>query len=416
MGKIVVSITPSKYFVLGMVFLLYNGGAISKIISIPHFTLISLIIVGTIDLLLLPYVFSAVEIRKSLFLVVLLYFFPIVVSVISDSNSTKQAIIRFVSAVSIVIYTNYLISLYKQESLSIFFTLFEVLIYANLLSMLFYPNGMYRTVNTGVREYIIENSKDYIRTDTSRVHWLLGHQTLLMEYVLPALCIILLIEIKKESDIRTRVLAFTCIVEIIIANSASNYLILFSFVALVLIYYRFDALKDKLIYGLFLAIYVFYSTLIVLPALDRIMTILTVLMNRKVELASRIRVWSNAIYSIRKEPIIGHGVIDESSDAIWNTFGLANPHSEYLYFLYESGIIGLLLFTLFIISAGKKCSNVFQFKEAKISMAFIVTMLLAMITDDYLLRHHFILMMYVICFRIEDIIGMNDYVMSEDLA
>lgn len=128
----------------------------------------------------------------------------------------------------------------------------------------------------------------------------------------------------------------------------------------------------------------------------------------------RIWLWSNAIKQIKKQPILGFGLGSQENlfkwqvekDLLGEKFNFEttqaalklaelNLHNQYLQFLYESGIIGLLLFISFLIALIRLFYQKKNFKELLVFTFILIFMLTENIISRQMGIHFFA---FMLCF------------------
>jgi len=74
----------------------------------------------------------------------------------------------------------------------------------------------------------------------------------------------------------------------------------------------------------------------------------------------RVVIWENSLELVREAPIVGHGLgsfereyprVVARNETGWRATASADPHNQYLYFLAETGVVGLLAFLWWIAAA-----------------------------------------------------------------
>lgn len=314
---------------------------------------------------------------------------------------------RLVESVSLVLLLEYMFQRYgNRRTISTLMLYFEVLHYGNLLTMLLYPNGLYHAVYYGTHEAGVRNTASFVRTANDRVQWLLGHQTQLIRYVLPALTVGLLYSYlcaaKHKLVLRTKLLFLACLLEIIIAASATNYVVVaIMFLSLLLL-----EAKVKIKPWHFIpAIVLIYSLLMKTGGFQMLTSLMTNLLNRDVDLATRISIWARAIAAWLKHPVIGCGYLTDGGSKIWTILGnYGNPHSTYLWILYEEGIVGIVLFAVMYVYSCRNIRKYWNQKPTNVIFAAIIAMLVSMITEDHIFRYPFMLILIVVCSHVNDLV------------
>jgi O-antigen ligase len=104
----------------------------------------------------------------------------------------------------------------------------------------------------------------------------------------------------------------------------------------------------------------------------------------------------NVINAEKKHIIFGYGYLKENTTFIWGLLGRGNPHSGYLWYLFECGIVGTVIFVLFILSPFYFCKKISNKKLVHVFIAASFAYCIGMISDDYLMRVPIALMVFMI--------------------
>ena len=123
-------------------------------------------------------------------------------------------------------------------------------------------------------------------------------------------------------------------------------------------------------------------------------------LGRTVKISTRVSIWQNTISAIFKHPFIGYGAFDEESTYIRELLGLGNPHSEFLWVGFEAGIVGMIAFIIYIHLVGAQYNKSIKNIISVIIYAAFCGVLLSMITDDYLFRNPFTLLILCMTYNI----------------
>ena len=381
-----------------ILFIFFIPTFISRVINIPYWGTICYLCILLMDAY---FIFKRKYQSELVFWTFAFYGYFVLITLFKNSGEVLNATMRLFNAVSFVIIVEYIFNKFEiKKTVSIFMKSMEIFNYLNLLFMIIYPAGMYKVVTNGVYEEIVKVDRGAVRTN-ARVLWLLGHQTTLSRFTLPAISIALIYcFVKKgkfEWNIRSVMLIAVCLLETIFANSAGNYILLGLFVMLLVMFKFHGKIKTVYIYIAIVATYVFFLTASGQLALFDWMS---KSMQRSVQISTRLPIWINTIKYWMEKPIFGWGYINESSDTIRRMLTLGNPHSSYLWALFEGGIVGLLLMILFLQKITKGMKKYWNINVARIIFAVFVCFMVGMIDDDYIFRFPQELMLFSMVYHI----------------
>lgn len=390
---------------LGYTFVLifYIKTFITEIVDIPHFYTISTIVV-MVPCFFILYSYSLCKCLPKFFVYTLLFHFVFVIFTISNPSQIPFAIARLIRISSFVLLLEYLYSVYNDDFIEIIMFFTEVLNYANLLSMILFPNGIHHMLTRGIYEEIVKTEPGWVRTGDTRVLWLLGHQTGFARYIIPAIIVGIIYSYIHENRAickRSIILYCVCLAELLIANSATNYLVVTAYFVFIILL-RFN-IKIKV--GFFFPIYfVFYSLVGLLSDRLRFLEWMSQVMGRTVRISNRVVIWKNTIDAIIEHPLLGHGAIDEDSELIRQMLGLGNPHSQFLWVLFEAGIFGLSAWYLYMKRVERNYSQITGSNSISIMIyAGVLSTMVAMLSDDYLFRNPYTLLLFFFCYHCPEI-------------
>ena len=401
-GKIVININNILFTIM---FIIHVTTFVTRIVDIPGWSSICFFIICIGDIFFLSYYIKQKKMNKLLIVTIIFFSYFLIPTIFTCPNELMLCLTRTIRRISFMLLIIYLFDVFSVERVvNILMQVVEVLNYVNLFFMILYPNGMYHSVTGIYGDEVIRNTGTFVRTGTTRVHWLLGHQTVLIKFILPALCISILYSyIVKGSNrlvIRSKLLIFVCLIETIIANSATNYLV----IALVCGIYLVQKIKFRIdikyIFVGILMLYAFFYFTANDEWLNSFLEWLSNIMGRRVIISSRIVVWNNTISTWLDSIILGQGYLNESNIEIWKRLSLGNPHSSFLWILFEGGVIAFAIFVYYLWIC---CKNNFKYLYNDIAIiihSIFVSAFIAMITDDYIFRDSFFLILFALSYYI----------------
>lgn len=379
-------------------FIFFLPSFITRAVDIPYWGNLCYFIILLSDIYILG---KRKKITLPTLWTIILYGYFLLITVINNLDDVFACMLRTFLAFSFVLTVEYIFIKYKtKKTISILLNSMEVFNYINLISMIIYPTGMYKVVTNGIYEEIVKVEIGAVRSE-QRVLWLLGHQTLMIRFTLPAICIALIYIYlnggKIRNNYRSIALIAVCLAETVIANSAGNYLILFVFLTFIILFHFRGKIKSWMIYPIIVAVYIFFLTS---SSELNIFTLLSDIMNRSVKISTRIPIWLNTLAAWTEKPIFGWGYINENSTVIRQMLSLGNPHSSYLWALFEGGAVGLILLIIYLQKFAKKIQNCWNSKSAQIIYAAFISTMIAMIDDDYIFRFPQMLIIFILVFHI----------------
>lgn len=232
---------------------------------------------------------------------------------------------------------------------------FELIIYINLITEIFWPDGLYTEVST------IVHTKN----------WFLGYYNGHSAYFIPALMFAWLYWNRTRKLFRPITLTIIIFISAVLSWSGG---VLMSLACMTLVFLFFkNRTKIMNYYNYWLLHLVFFFSIKVMHIQDLFIWLLTDVLGKMGSLIFRIRIWDYALQSFMKSPLIGYGL----QDLYVRVAELHSPHGVHahnmlLELLYQGGTIGLILFVLIVIVAGRNIMKHRNTQESKIvSIAFL---------------------------------------------
>ena len=398
-----------RYVFFSFIYLCFYPSFVTRIVPIPFWgsicnTAIYISVILFLPLFLVNRKFNSYIVTSCALFVIL----NVATLLVGRRDDLSASTVRMIRCIAFVLITEYLIQfLHPKQSLSILMLVMEIINYANFVSMFIYPNGMYHTEWINGQDVAVKTLPGYIRTN-ERVHWLMGHQSTTIRFILPAICIAILYDYVCENStnknrmvrntrlsVRSACMFCVCFGELLISSSGGNYIVTIIFFLLVFLFKK--SLKIRM-WWMPCLIVAFYSISSLL-AQSSIFDLIGLLVGRSVDLISRCRTWKVVLDSCSKRLFLGYGYINESSVSLRHLMdNYGNPHSDYLWILFEGGIIALVIFAVLLIIIGRKSERVENSIERYTFAAFVCFMIM-MLDDDHIFRSQYMLVIPSLCYH-----------------
>lgn len=231
------------------------------------------------------------------------------------------------NTVSFLFMVDYFLKKYTNIFIdSVFYVLFFLVTF-NLILIILYPRGIY---NIGL---------------INRSYWLFGHVNNMPEFIFSSLVISAIVYYKEKSIKKAMalILLVSSILTLFLGKSATS-IVCMAFILFFTIFRKINInLRNTYIFAI-----IFFVLIVVLNNNFRIIDNINLLFNRSVTFTGRTYIWEKTLFYIKNRPILGNGI--EPTATYLFKIGFTAPHNRYLYILYRSGIVGLILFTLFILN------------------------------------------------------------------
>jgi len=225
----------------------------------------------------------------------------------------------------------------------------EIMIYANLASiLLYYPNGMYRNA-----------SSNY-------VCYFLGYHNSFILYVFPSIVIAFLYLSTTGKKLRPILVMIAGVLSIFITWSATSICGLLVFAATLLLCKT--SAKEIITYPNIFAVTMAANLLIsVFRIMDRVLWVTIFVesfLKKQITLTGRIYVWDSFYHYFSRSPWLGYGVNMRIRSSIGTAY---HTHNTWFQCLFEGGLPALLIFLIFNFLVGKQIRKHAQ----KISSTFL---------------------------------------------
>ena len=228
---------------------------------------------------------------------------------------------------------------------------YEILIYINLISILMFPNGLYKTI--------------------SNKNWFLGYYNSHIQYFLPALIFALLYNGKK-AVIRRMVLISAMFISSFLTWSGGSIATLF----VIVFCYLFTINKTSIFnyYSYWMIQPAFFALVILNGKIGYLKWIVGEVLGKWHSFNNRIRIWNIELKHIPDFYLFGKG-IEYSPVRVRVYFKMpwaVHAHNFILEALHQGGIIYLFLLSILILYTGRKILTVNYDRRIKvISLAFL---------------------------------------------
>ncbi len=175
-------------------------------------------------------------------------------------------------------------------------------------------------------------------------NFLLGFDNGNVLVILPAMIlnyVICYIEKNDKLCLRKIFTWILTIISVISINSATTTVGLIVFI-LLLVVEKFDVLKVINRKALMLGIVVLFVSINILNMQSIFSQMIVDMLGKDLTFTGRVRLWEIALQGFFGAPILGHGIDPEVQRAVF--LGVSSAHNQILDILYQTGIVGLILF------------------------------------------------------------------------
>lgn len=269
------------------------------------------------------------------------------------------------SILGLIFSLEYMFKKNCKDAINVLMVIFELIIYANFITVVLFPKGLYN-----------------VEEDATRFYWLVGHQNQTILYVLCAIVLATLYSRYVKGSItlvnRSKLLIIASIATIIMIWSATAVAGL-SIMIIVLILDKMNIkLNTKQAIIVSLAVFL---TFVVFQWQQYFSVIIVDMLKRELTFSRRTRIWENALYYIERKPLLGYGV--EADIIAKMRFGFSTCHNKYLYILYQGGMVLFSCFLVLLFTVAKKLDAFVKEYGVIILIGVIWALLIQMQFESY---------------------------------
>ncbi len=275
----------------------------------------------------------------SIYIYIIVYYSILFFSTIIHGGAYYNLIVEFI----IVVTWGTIFELYKNKDNKTFWKsleiTFDIIIIINFLTIIIFPNGFYK------------NSSGYSS------NYFLGYDNNMITFILPALCISFInaYKEKKKINIRTIILYSISLLSIFITWSATSVFAII-LLTIMLIASKLGLIKKEINIKKSFAVIITIVILLVILRIQNIFEYFIVdFLKKDLTFTGRTLIWDLFISKIKQAPLLGYGIIDNFK--LIETVGAGHAHDLYLNIMFQSGIIGLIVFCLILYKTFKTLKN-----------------------------------------------------------
>lgn len=219
----------------------------------------------------------------------------------------------------------------------------ELLVFANFITILVYPNGMY--------------------TSTYKANWLLGYDNCHILTILPLLCISLIVFTFQNNYFELILSLIISCVTIIIRWPATSLvgMFIFLFFALLPLFRNKTNFFNVLSYSV--TSIIIFLIIVIFRLQEYFSFIIVNILHKNLTFTGITRIWDRVLDLIQKCPIIGYGKMS-GIGIMEGNHEITHAHSYILQVLYMCGAIGLIAFFIVNFFA---CNELFKHKNSYIA-------------------------------------------------
>lgn len=248
------------------------------------------------------------------------------------------------------------------------FSVLEVLVYANFITVLLFPKGIYRT-------------------DLYTANWLLGYKNYHIRTILPIICMTLIRSYYRYGRIslRTWVLLACSACTLVFVGSATALVGYTIFIGLLMLYHSKKKAIPKIItlMNVLIASVIVLIGIIVFNIQDYASYLIENILGRNLTFTGRLPIWKMSILSFLKKPILGYGYLTGDEYVRMYNAGRAftHPHNYIFYILLTGGLLLGIISIIGYYMASRMINRNIKFVYSKIILFTLCSFLVMGITE-----------------------------------
>lgn len=283
--------------------------------------------------------------------------FWIVAQTIIQGVKNNDCIYSFVLVVTQGILFNYMLKKDNEEAINAILATFEIIVTFNLLSIIFFPNGMY---NWG----------------SERIFTLIGHANSTILYVLPMAALSWIAYREFHKTMRWVCDNIVCLLSVILINSATGLVMYAVFLFFMFTPKILKKLKLISVWKFFVLILLVSIGIIIYNVQEVFSNIVEIVLNRSLDFTGRTHYWGRHLELIKEHPILGYGAVPGEL-----RYGGLSAHNFFLEVLFEGGIIFLGFVAWFYYALSAKMIKFRNLKATRVLLGAIIALITSYITE-----------------------------------
>ena len=227
----------------------------------------------------------------------------------------------------------------------VFLPLLEILLYANLASIIIFPDGMYSEV-----------TQYYEQTE----NWLLGLDNTQLPYFIAGITITVIRDYYRAGEIRLSfrswALIAICLITICIRWPATSVVGMIIILPVILVPRLFVRSKILNIITYLVVVALFFFGIVIFRFQYYFAFLIQGVLHKNLSFSGRTGIWDYTMDAIRQSPVLGFGSL--SLEQAWSLIHQSHAHNIFLQMMFSGGVMSLLLFIyMHIIIAIKLMKN-----------------------------------------------------------
>ena len=257
-----------------------------------------------------------------------------VISTVYHGGAVIKSVIQLTSITALQLLVKLLLEEEPILCFDVFLQPLEILLYANLISILLYPKGMY--VDFSYTGYMISTN------------WILGIDNAQAPYYISGIAITIIRDYYRFSSLkissRSWCLITVCLITILLRWQATVVVGMVIIIPVIICPKIF--MKSKTLNALtyMIGVLIVFFAIIIFRSQNYFSFIIQKILKKSLTFSGRTLVWDRAISVILKNPLLGIGIWNTEKN--WSYLGQIHTHNIFLQMLVLGGILQLLIFLI----------------------------------------------------------------------
>jgi len=293
-------------------------------------------------------------------------------TVIAHPSEINRAFSYALTNIGLYLFIDYMLKKDTRLAINVLMTTFELLIYANLLTVIFFPSGLYITIQeTGW---------------SSNMSWLLGLRNSIPSWIITGICICMIYYFYTNNKLRSILFISGVFLTLALINinfslySTSKSTpagIIVSFVVILIYFLIPSKIKTSGFISLGKAMLmnlIIFIGLVFFRLQSLFSNLIAQQLLKNETLTGRDAMWERALHAISQHPILGYGIEPQlmMAQRLGNIAAVTTTHNTFLDIIYRGGLLSTIIFFILIIVICKKANT-----HKKDKIAFMISYMIA---------------------------------------
>lgn len=390
MEKVSIKKVDIKNFVLFFLLLLPFFESEFITINLPKFNLLFNILKLISFLIILILIIINKKISK-IIIAIAIYLLILIISTVQNNADISQCINRIFNIITVCLIIDYGLKKETNVFLVSFETLLSLLIYINLLTIIFNPMGM------------------YCDKLGNCLNWFLGYKNSHILFILPSILVSFTNSYYKKNHltINNYILLVVSILTLILNKSSTSLVGIFIIIILIIFTKNLKLTKVFNIRNYFISYIILFFSIIVFRIQNLFSFIIVDILHKDITFTGRTYIWDYVFKFINKKKMLGYGIENNilrlNKTLVHQSY---HAHDQLLEIIYKTGIVGLLSYFYLILISIKE---LYKYKKNKVSNFISIVMcayFIMMLTEAY--SFEYTMFLFVFCYNVKYLVRKED--------